>query len=83
MATTITKDQIQARVFEALEEFGAEPDTIAIDAEFTSLDVDSLDMVELSQIVTEEFGVAIAQADMPDLKTVGDAVALIRSRAGV
>ena len=81
MSSTITTEAIQARVFEALEEFGADPDTIAIDAEFTALDVDSLDMVELAQIVKEEYGVEISGEDFPKLKTVRDAVDLVVSRA--
>ena len=78
--TTITTEAIQARVFAALEEFGAEPDTIALDAEFTTMDVDSLDMVELAQIVKEEYGVEISGEDMPKLKTVRDAIELVASR---
>jgi acyl carrier protein len=77
---TITKDTIQNRVYTALEEFGAEPSEIAPDATFESLDVDSLDLVELGQIVHEEYGVEIKGEDMPKLKTVGDAVDLIASR---
>lgn len=80
--STITTEAIQARVFEALEEFGAEPDAIALDAPFATLDVDSLDMVELAQIVKEEYGVEISGEDMPKLKTVGDAVSLVAERAG-
>ena len=79
--STITTDQIQARVFEALEEFGAEPEAIALEAPFSALDVDSLDMVELAQIAKEEFGVEISGDDMPGLQTVGDAVDLISARA--
>ena len=44
--------------FKALEEFGAEPDQIGPDAEFEALDVDSLDLVELAQIVEDEYGVS-------------------------
>jgi len=83
MPDTVTKDAIQARVFEALEEFGAEPDQIELEVTFEALDVDSLDLVELGQIVQEEYGVEIKGEDMPKLKTVGDAVDLIASRAGV
>ena len=79
---TITRDAIQARVYEALEEFGAEPDALSPDATFESLDVDSLDLVELGQIVQEEYGVEIKGEDMPKLKTVGDAVDMIAERAG-
>jgi len=80
--TTITKDAIQARVYAALEEFGAEPSELALDATFEALDVDSLDLVELGQIVHEEYGVELKGEDMPKLKTVGDAVSLIAERAG-
>jgi acyl carrier protein len=79
---TITKDAIQTRVYAALEEFGADADEITNDATFEALDVDSLDLVELGQIVQEEYGVEIKGEDMPKLKTVGDAVELIAERAG-
>jgi acyl carrier protein len=82
MPETVTREAIQTRVFEALEEFGAEPDEIKIEATFEALDVDSLDLVELGQIVQEEYGVEIKGEDMPNLKTVGDAVDLIAERAG-
>jgi acyl carrier protein len=81
MPQTITKQEIQARVFSALEEFGADPDALAPDATFESLDVDSLDLVELAQIVQDEYGVELKGEDMPKLKTVADAVDLIASRA--
>ena len=80
MPETVTREAIQARVFEALEEFGAEPEEIKLEATFEALDVDSLDLVELAQIVQEEYGVELKGEDMPKLKTVADAVALIESR---
>ena len=79
--TTISTETVSARVFAALEEFGADPDAIALDATFEALDVDSLDLVELGQICHEEFGVEIKGEDLPKLKTVGDAVALVVERA--
>lgn len=81
MPQTVTREAIQARVYTALEEFGADPDALAPDATFEALDVDSLDLVELGQIVQEEYGVEIKGEDMPGLKTVDDAVTLIESRA--
>jgi acyl carrier protein len=82
MSTTVTKEQIEGRVFEALEEFGAEPDQISRDAEFEKLDVDSLDLVELAQIVEDEYGVQLKGEDMEGLKTVGQAVDLVAEKAG-
>ncbi len=78
---TVTKEQIQERVTEALVELGAEKDQIKPDAEFESLDLDSLDLVELAQIVEEEWGVEITAKDMETMKTVGQALDLIEQRA--
>jgi acyl carrier protein len=80
MSTTATRQEIEQRVFKALEEFGAEPDQINPDAEFEALDVDSLDLVELAQIVEEEYGVQLKGEDMEGIKTVGQAVDLVTSK---
>jgi acyl carrier protein len=82
MSTTVNKEQIEERVTQALEEFGADPDQINRDAEFEALDVDSLDLVELAQIVEDEYGVQLKGEDMEGLKTVGQAVDLVAERAG-
>jgi acyl carrier protein len=82
MSPTVTKEQIEERVTKALEEFGAEPSEINRDAEFEALDVDSLDLVELAQIVEDDYGVTLKGEDMEGLKTVGQAVDLVAERAG-
>jgi len=82
MSTTVTRDQIEQRVFTALEEFGAEPDQINADAEFEAMDVDSLDLVELAQIVEDEYGVQLKGEDMEGVKTVRQAVDLVMSKLG-
>ena len=69
-------------MFQALEEFGAEPDQIAPDAEFEALDIDSLDLVELAQIVEDEYGVQLKGEDMEGIKTVRQAVDLVASKLG-
>jgi acyl carrier protein len=76
-----TKQQVQDRVIEALASFGPEPDQITPEATFEELDIDSLDLVELAQIVEDEYGVVLKGEDMKELKTVGDAIDLIVSRA--
>ncbi|MBA2440775.1 MAG: acyl carrier protein [Thermoleophilaceae bacterium] len=78
---TVTKEQIQERVTEALVELGAEKDQIKPEAEFEALDLDSLDLVELAQIVEEEWGVEITAKDMENMKTVGQALDLVEARA--
>jgi len=77
---TISREQIESRVADALVEFGAERDDIGPDAKFESLDVDSLDLVELAQIVEEDYGVQITGEDMKTLDTVGKAVDFVEAR---
>jgi Phosphopantetheine attachment site. len=79
--STVTNEQVEARVIEALASFGPDPSQITRDATFEELDIDSLDLVELAQIVEDEYGVVLKGEDMKELKTVGDAVDLIVSRA--
>jgi acyl carrier protein len=80
MSTTATREQVEERVFRALEEFGADPDQVNAEAEFEELDVDSLDLVELAQIVEDEYGVELKGEDLQGVKTVGQAVDLVTSR---
>ena len=80
MSTTVTKEQIEERVLRALVEFGADPARLNREAELEPLDIDSLDLVELAQIVEDEYGVRLGGEDMEDVKTVGDAIDLVASR---
>ena len=81
MPATVTNEQVEKVVYDALESFGAEPDAISRDAEFKQLDVDSLDLAEMSQIVNEEFGVKLTSDDVREIRTVGDAIDLVVARA--
>ena len=80
MAVTATREEIESRVISALEEFGAEPDQISADAEFETLDIDSLDLVELAQIVEDEYGVQLKGEDMEGVKTVRQSIDLVTSK---
>jgi len=77
---TANKDQIQERLTEVLEGFGADREAITREADWESLDVDSLDLVELAQIVEEEYGVEMKEEHMKEMKTVGDAVDFVAER---
>ncbi len=79
--SAVTNQQVEARVIEALASFGPDASQITRDATFEELDIDSLDLVELAQIVEDEYGVVLKGEDMKELKTVGDAIDLIASRA--
>ena len=79
--STITSEQVEARVVEALASFGPDAAAITREATFEELDIDSLDLVELAQIVEDEYGVVLKGEDMKELKTVGDAIDLITTKA--
>jgi acyl carrier protein len=79
--SAVSKEQVQDRVIEALASFGPDADSITPDKTFEELDIDSLDLVELAQIVEDDYGVVLKGEDMKELKTVGDAIDLISSRA--
>lgn len=80
MSTAVTEEQIEQVVVEALASFGAERSQIDREATFEALDVDSLDLAELAQIVEERFGVELRGSDVANVKSVGDAIALIAER---
>jgi acyl carrier protein len=82
MPTTITPEAVEEVVVDALAEIGPDRDEITRDATWEQLDVDSLDLAELSQIVDEKFGVRLKGDDVAQIKTVGDAIDLIVARTG-
>ena len=63
------------------EQFGVEADTITMETTFEDLGADSLDIVELSMALEEEFGVTIADEELPNMKTVGDLVKYLEDHA--
>jgi acyl carrier protein len=77
----VTTEQVETRVVETLASFGPDADQITRGSTFEELDIDSLDLVELAQVVEDEFGVVLKGDDMKDLKTVGDSIDLIVDRA--
>ena len=79
--SAITTEQVESRVVDALASFGPDKSQITRGSTFEELDIDSLDLVELAQIVEDEYGVVLKGEDMKGLQTVGDAIDLITSRA--
>ena len=81
MEAGVTTDRVEQVIFDGLVEVGAERDAVSRAATFESLDVDSLDLVEVSQIVEDEFGVELEGDDIKDLKTVGEVIDLVVARS--
>ncbi len=80
MPTQATADSVEQVIFDGLAELGAEGEVSRV-ATFEDLDVDSLDLVELAQIVEDEFDVELQGEDVKDLQTVGDVIDLVVARA--
>ena len=78
---TVTREAALNVITDALVDVGAEREAITPDATFEALDVDSLDLAEVSQVIEEELGVRIGGKDVAAIKTVGDAVDLVVSPA--
>lgn len=81
MSTTATTDRVERVVIEAIEGLGPDADDVTRDAAFEALEIDSLDLIELAQIVEDEFGVKLESSDVAELRTVGDVVDLVAARA--
>lgn len=81
MATVVTDQEVEQTLYVALAEVGADRSQLSREASFEALDVDSLDLVELAQVIEDEFGVELKGEDMKDLQTVGQAIDLVVARA--
>ena len=64
------------------EQFGVEPDTITMETTFEDdLGADSLDIVELSMALEDEFGVSeMGEDEISSITTVGDLVHYLQNK---
>jgi len=81
MPTDVTPENVEKTIYDGLVELGTERDELSREATLEDLDVDSLDLVELAQIVEDEFGVELKGDDVKDVKTVGEVIDLVVSKA--
>ena len=80
MPAQATAESVEQVIFDGLNELGAEGE-VSRGSTFEELDVDSLDLVELAQIVEDEFGVELQGEDVKDLRTVGEVIDLVVARS--
>lgn len=65
------------------EQFGLEPEEISEDTDLEELGADSVDLVELSMNLEEEFGIEeMSEEDIASIHNVGDMVSYLRSKLG-
>jgi acyl carrier protein len=82
LATQVSSENVEKTIYDGLVELGTERDDLSREATLESLDVDSLDLVELAQIVEDEYGVELKGDDVKDVKTVGQVIDLVVAKAG-
>jgi len=82
MPTDVSNEKVEQTIYDGLVELGTERAELSREATLEDLDVDSLDLVELAQIVEDEFGVELKGDDVKDVKTVGEVIDLVVSKAG-
>lgn len=81
MAGSATKEQITERIAEAITSFGPQREEVVPEATWGQLGIDSLHLVELAEIASEDYGAQLQGQDLEEAGTVGDAVELIWSRS--
>lgn len=65
------------------EQFGVEADTVTMETTFEDLGADSLDIVELSMALEEEFGVEeMGEDDLSGIASVSDLVRYLKGKLG-
>ena len=63
------------------EQFGVDVDSITMDTSFEDLGADSLDIVEMTMAVEEEFGLEdMDEDDLSGISTVADLVRYLKSK---
>jgi acyl carrier protein len=72
-----TVEAVGARILQALVEFGADPDMMQPETTLQALEIDSLDLFELAQILHQEFGIEVNPEDFDDVTTLGDAQGIL------
>ncbi len=77
---TATRDDVSRKVVETLASFGPAIDDLRPEATLEELDIDSLDIAELAQVVEDEYGVEISGDDAAGVTTVGDTIDLVLAK---
>ena len=76
--------EIEQKVCKVLaEQFAFDESQVTVESRFSEdLDADSLDMVEATMALEEALGIRIADEELADVKTVGEAVNLAAAKLG-
>jgi acyl carrier protein len=78
--STATRDAVSRKVIETLASFGPAIEDVSPERTLEELDIDSLDIAELAQVVEDEYGVEISGDDAAAVTTVGDTIDLVLAK---
>jgi acyl carrier protein len=79
--TTITREEVEAKIIDGVVELGPEREQVTREATLDALDIDSLDLIELAQIIEQDLGVWITAEDAEQMQILGDVFDLVWARA--
>jgi acyl carrier protein len=77
MGTSIKRQEVEATLLDAITNYGSQRHELSGSIVVSDLALDSLDLVELSLMVEERWGVELRARDMDALQTIGDIAELI------
>lgn len=81
MPNNPTPQEVRQLIIDELSQLAdLKPEEIKPEATLADLDIDSLDLVELAQIIEERYDVRLEREDFKDVTTVGAAIEAIVSR---
>jgi acyl carrier protein len=79
---TVSLEEVKALITQLLvEDLDIEPELVTDSATLEELDLDSLDLVEIGQVVEQKFGVRIRGSDAEGVTNIGDVVRMIHDKA--
>lgn len=71
---SVTNDRVERLVIDTLAGFGPDPATLTRTATLEDVDLDSLDVVEMAQILEDELDVEIDPERYEGVLTIGDLI---------
>ncbi|MBW4078277.1 MAG: acyl carrier protein [Acidimicrobiales bacterium] len=64
----------------AVEVLAVKPDQVTMETSFEDLGADSLDLVELVMALEETFNIEVAEDELKEIRTVGEAFELVYAK---
>ncbi|HZG05808.1 MAG TPA: phosphopantetheine-binding protein [Streptomyces sp.] len=83
MSDTLDRTAIEKFVTDALVDLGVDREDVLPDAALDDLEIDSLDMVELSQNIKKDLEIPVKPKDFDGIETVGQVLGLCYRKAGL